>query len=109
MPTTRDRCLTSGEYFSQCGCVTRLEMNRGMFFPRCYQCDKRVVWEMTPSDPPQVELSVPQDSHPSSPLEQLEVEMLLVLADQSLPMATRNELESRLASIRQKAGAEKPQ
>ena len=43
----------------------------------------------------------------SSPLEQLEAEMVLVLADQSLPMAKRNELESRLAAIRTKVGTPK--
>lgn len=50
-----------------------------------------------------------QDKESSGQLEQLEAEMVLILADQSLPMAKRNELESRLATIRQKAGAQKPQ
>ena len=45
----------------------------------------------------------------SSPLEQLEAEMVLVLADQSLPMAKRNELESRLAAIRTKVGTLQPE
>ena len=50
-----------------------------------------------------------QGNRSSSRLEQLEAEMVLVLADQSLPIAKRNELESRLAAIRAKAGTLKPE
>ena len=50
-----------------------------------------------------------QGKRSSSQLEQLEAEMVLILADQSLPMAKRNELESRLAAIRVKAGTPKPE
>lgn len=53
MPATKERCITSGEYVSQCGCATRLAMNAGMFFPSCYRCDKRVVWELMDADRPE--------------------------------------------------------
>lgn len=46
MPATKDRCRTSGEYVSECGCATRLAMNAGMFFPSCYRCERPVVWEL---------------------------------------------------------------